>query len=157
MAELSNGQRRMEEDNARVVGLQTCEASRAPMKIQNQLNANINYGFVGDRHAKENGKRQILILDKEILDRFDLPVGALRENITVENAAVQQMEKGTRISLGSEVILEITGDCPPCSRMDEIREGLQDQLVGQRGVLARVIEGGTVRTGESISLIGQST
>lgn len=156
MADLADDQRGTEGNNARVVGLQICEASRAPMKIQNRLRANVNYGFVGDRHAKEHGKRQILILDKEILDRFDLPVGALRENITVENINAQQLEKGTRIGLGSEVVLEITDDCPPCNRMDEIREGLQGQLVGQRGVLARVVEGGTVKTGEPIRLIDQS-
>ena len=137
---------------ATVASLQLCEASRAPMATKTQISVKANYGIVGDRHAKENGKRQILILDKEILDRFQLPIGTLRENITVENLRSQQMTAGTRIAIGAEVILELTGDCAPCSRMDEIKEGLQKQLVGQRGMLAKVIEGGTVKTGESITL-----
>ena len=140
--------------NAQVASLQVCEASRAPMATKKQISAKANYGIVGDRHAKEDGKRQILILDKEILDKFSLPIGALRENITVENLNSQQMATGTKIAIGADVILEITGDCAPCSRMDEIKEGLQSQLVGQRGVLAKVIESGTVKIGESISLIG---
>ena len=124
------------------------------MANKSQISIKANYGIVGARHAKENGKRQILILDKEILDRFQLPIGTLRENITVENLRSQQMTAGTRIAIGTEVILELTGDCAPCSRMDEIKEGLQKQLVGQRGMLAKVIEGGTVKTGESITLHG---
>jgi hypothetical protein len=156
MTDLSSQKKEGDSDRrAQVASLQVCETSRAPMATKNQISAMANYGIVGDRHAKENGNRQILILDKEILDKFCLPSGALRENITVENLNSQQMMTGARIAIGADVILEITGDCPPCSRMDEIREGLQSQLVGQRGVLAKVIEGGTVNTGEGISLISE--
>tara|TARA_B100001750_G_scaffold240367_1_gene249971 strand:+ start:3861 stop:4376 length:516 start_codon:yes stop_codon:yes gene_type:complete len=156
MADLSNKKNETNTDKkALVASLQVCEASRAPMATKNIISAKANYGIVGDRHAKENGKRQILILDKEILDEFQLPIGTLRENITVENLHSQKMIAGTRIAIGAEVILEITGDCAPCSRMDEIKEGLQNQLVGQRGMLAKVIEGGTVKTGESITLMGE--
>ena len=54
--------------------------------------------------------------------------------------------------LGGEVILEVTGDCEPCARMDEIRPGLKDDLDGKRGLLAFVEKGGTVAVGAEVGV-----
>jgi MOSC domain-containing protein YiiM len=43
--------------------------------------------------------------------------------------------------------------CDPCSRMDEIRPGLQTELDGRRGMLARVVRGGEVAAGDEIELL----
>jgi MOSC domain-containing protein YiiM len=43
--------------------------------------------------------------------------------------------------------------CDPCSRMDEIRPGLQAELEGRRGMLARVLETGEVAAGDEVELI----
>jgi MOSC domain-containing protein YiiM len=53
-----------------------------------------------------------------------------------------------------EIILEITGECDPCSRMEEISPGLRAALTpGWRGGrLARVIHGGHIAVGDAISL-----
>ncbi len=50
------------------------------------------------------------------------------------------------------MILETTKPCTPCERMDEIRMGLQEQLQGKRGMLARVIRGGEIRAGDEIKV-----
>jgi len=47
----------------------------------------------------------------------------------------------------------IAGPCEPCSRMDEIREGLQETLRGQRGVVCRVAQGGILRRGDAIEVV----
>ena len=62
-----------------------------------------------------------------------------------------QFTDGERLSLGSSVILKITGECEPCSRMDEIRPGLQSLLDGKRGMLAYVESGGEIKIGDGIS------
>jgi MOSC domain-containing protein YiiM len=56
---------------------------------------------------------------------------------------------GTRLSVG-EAVFELTGECHPCSRMDEIRPGLRETLGGQRGMLARVTQSGTINVGDVI-------
>ena len=61
------------------------------------------------------------------------------------------LTKGQRLQIG-EAILEVTGPCDPCSRMDEIRMGLQQELLGQRGTLCRVVEGGRIQRGDTIEL-----
>jgi MOSC domain-containing protein YiiM len=43
--------------------------------------------------------------------------------------------------------------CDPCSRMDEIRSGLQAELDGRRGMLARVVESGEVAAGDEVELL----
>jgi MOSC domain-containing protein YiiM len=43
--------------------------------------------------------------------------------------------------------------CDPCSRMDEIRPGLQAELDGRRGMLARVVRSGEVSAGDVVELL----
>ena len=102
----------------------------------------------GDRHANVNGLRQILLMEKEILDGLSLTPGTIRENVTITGLAIHGLAAGERVRLGSDVVLEVTGLCEPCSRMDEIREGLRETLDRRRGVLTRVVSGGEVGLGD---------
>ena len=90
-------------------------------------------------------------MDEETLKDFNLAAGEIRENITVSGINLTQFTDGERLSLGSSVILKITGECEPCSRMDEIRPGLQSLLDGKRGMLAYVESGGEIKIGDGIS------
>jgi MOSC domain-containing protein YiiM len=42
--------------------------------------------------------------------------------------------------------------CDPCELMEEIRPGLEDELEGKRGMLARVLTTGDVAVGDEIKL-----
>jgi MOSC domain-containing protein YiiM len=112
-------------------------------------------GIEGDRHLRSDGsrsKRQVLLMDRETLSEFGLDDGVIRENITVEGLDFPSLISGDRVSIGEEVVLEITGDCEPCARMDEIRPGLQQDLDGKRGMLARAEKGGRISIGDSIKV-----
>ena len=76
--------------------------------------------------------------------------GQIRENVTVEGLKFLEIKQGDRLQLGNDVILEVTGLCDPCARMDEIRDGLKDELDGQRGLLAYSETGGVVKVGDTI-------
>ena len=52
--------------------------------------------------------------------------------------------------IGDEVSLEIVGECEPCGKMDAIRQGLQQELNHRRGMLAKVINGGNIKVGDSV-------
>ena len=113
-------------------------------------------GIEGDRHRRSDGRltdRQILLMDRETIDRFGLQEGDVRENITVEGLDFSALKDGDKVAIGSEVILRITGDCEPCSRMDELRDGLKDELDGQRGMLAFAEKGGIISNGDSIATV----
>ncbi|MFQ5934279.1 MAG: MOSC domain-containing protein [Dehalococcoidia bacterium] len=114
-------------------------------------------GIAGDRYAQKRGvnraKRQVLLMDQETLEELGLTPGTVRENITTRGMALYQLQPGARLSIGSDVVLEVTEPCEPCQRMEDIRPGLREQLKGRRGMLSRVVEGGTVSVGDTIKVL----
>jgi MOSC domain-containing protein YiiM len=139
--------------SGQVVSLQICPAHRAPMQAQNPVRAVENLGLENDRHAMPDGKRQVLLMSEEILKRLDVPIGAVKENITTRGIELMRLKPGTRLQIGSAVF-ELTKACEPCSRMDEIRMGLREELEGQRGMLARVLQTGEIHIGDEIFVLG---
>jgi len=99
--------------------------------------------------------RQVLMMEAETLERFGLSPGTARENLLVRGLPLKSLPLGGRIAAG-ETLLEITGDCTPCSFMDDLRPGLQEAIRGERGVLARVVTGGRIRVGDPVELSGAS-
>jgi MOSC domain-containing protein YiiM len=106
-------------------------------------------GFATCRHARKATKRQILLVDQETLDAMDLEPGSIRENITTAGLNVNGLAIGERLRLGT-VLLEVTMVCTPCDHLEKIRPGLRREIYGRRGMLCRVLEGGTIRRGDSI-------
>jgi MOSC domain-containing protein YiiM len=109
-------------------------------------------GIEGDKHAVATSQRQVLLADQEALDEVGVEPGTIKENLTVEGLHVMGLPAGTRIRLGERAVVEITEVCEPCFRMDEIRMGLQAELVGRRGMVGRVVNGGSIAVGDRISL-----
>ena len=132
-----------------VAGLQVCPGTRQPMKPVTSARAVENLGLEGDRHARPDSKRQVLLIEAETLEKFGLRVGEVKENITTRGIALMSLSVGTRLRVG-EAVLELTGECRPCERMEELRPGLRQALGGQRGMLARVAQGGLLSVGDAI-------
>lgn len=109
-------------------------------------------GIEGDKHAAAASKRQVLLADKEALDAVGVLPGTIKENVTVEGVNVMQLPAGTRVRLGRSAVLEITAVCEPCFRMDEIRDGLKQELEGRRGMVSLVLKGGTISVGDPITV-----
>ena len=109
-------------------------------------------GIDGDKHASAESKRQVLLADKEALDAVGVLPGTIKENVTVEGVDVMRLPAGSRVRLGGSAVLEITAVCEPCFRMDEIRDGLKDELEGRRGMVSRVVRGGIINVGDAITV-----
>ncbi len=135
---------------ARVLHLFRAPKRRAPMEELQAAEIVENAGLAGCAHARPNGKRQVLLMDVETLRSMSLEPGIIRENITTEGLEVNALQTGQRLNVGA-VELVVSAVCEPCELMDEIRPGLQEELVGRRGMLCRVVRGGTVRPGDEIS------
>ena len=138
-----------------IISMRLCVGSRDPMKEVSDANFITGQGMEGDRHLRSDGRRsnrQVLIMDSETLNHFDLSPGQLRENVTVEGLDFSSISAGDKVSLGGDVILEVTGDCEPCARMDELRPGLKDEIDGKRGLLAFVEKGGVVSVGAEVGV-----
>jgi MOSC domain-containing protein YiiM len=136
---------------AEVQHLFICLVHRFPMKEVLEAEAVENKGLKGCIHGRPNSERQVLLMDRETLDKFELPPGAIKENVTITGMDFQSLAIGQQLKIG-ESLLEITIPCDPCPRMDEIRMGLQEELRGQRGWLCRVVVTGTIRKGDAVTV-----
>lgn len=122
-------------------------------------------GLAGDLHddiASHGGPTRALCLytieEIERLQAEGHPIfpGAAGENVTLRGVALARLVPGTRLALGDEVVVEITGYTTPCKT---IREAFNDgdfsrishkTHPGESRVYARVLREGVMRTGDSI-------
>jgi MOSC domain-containing protein YiiM len=135
-----------------VTNLFLCLVHRYPMKEVGEAEAVWDKGLKGCIHGRPGSKRQVSLIDVETLEKLSIPPGAVKENITTRGLDFLRLEAGQHLRIGGS-LLEIALPCDPCSRMDEIRQGLQEELRGQRGWLCRVVEGGTIRRGDRIEVL----
>jgi MOSC domain-containing protein YiiM len=135
--------------NPTVVALFLCRASRAPLAAVDQVEAIADTGLEGDRHAKRESRRQVLLMEEETLESLGLAPGEVREQVTVRGLDLDELASGARIHIGS-ALLEVAGPCDPCERMNEVRPGLKDTLAGRRGRFVRVVQSGSFSVGDPI-------
>ncbi len=139
-----------------VVGLRVKLGRRRPMKQVSPMVFVTDRGIEGDAHFSDKNHlkaRQVLLMQEENLTALGLDHGAVRENVTTAGIDLQTLEPHTRLSLGDQVVLRISEECVPCGLMDDIRSGLQKELLGRRGMLASVETGGAVSVGDSVRLL----
>jgi MOSC domain-containing protein YiiM len=135
-------------DHARVVGLFLKPSHRQPMQSVPWATADAGKGLRGDASYGRT-RRQILLVSEELLLDLDLKPGDVRENVILRGVTAEDYSPGDRLTIGTAV-LEVSMDCQPCERMDEFRPGLQGLLRGRRGMLAKVVVGGTIRVGDEV-------
>ena len=125
---------------------------RQPMREVGEVEAVAEKGLQGCIHGRLGNKRQVLLMDMETLETLGVQPGQVKENITTRGLKVQELTQGQRLRVG-EALLEVTGPCGPCNRMEEIRSGLEKELRGRRGMLCRVLERGRIRRGDRVEVL----
>ena len=146
-------------------------ARLAPMASVSEVVAEPGRGLIGDRRsvalrtAEPAQKREVTIFQAEHLPVIAAWLGLpsvnpvrLRRNLVVSGINLLSMRSlfaDVRLEwqFGEEVILEVTGSCHPCSRMEaELGEGGYNAMRGHGGVTARVLVGGTIRVTDLVRL-----
>jgi len=136
---------------AKVLHLFRAPKRRIAMEELGEARVVENAGFDGCAHARPGGRRQVLLIDMETLRAMDLAPGMVRENITTEGLDVNALKVGQRLRVG-EVELEVSLVCEPCDQLEKLRAGLKNEMVGRRGMLCRVLRGGTLKEGDPIAV-----
>lgn len=116
-------------------------------------------GVIGDRYSRAAGSRQVTLIQAEHLEAIASHLGQpevapedLRRNIVTRGINLLAL-KDKRFRVGTAV-LEKTGECHPCSRMEEILGvGGYNAVRGLGGITARVVATGTVSVNDEIAAI----
>lgn len=137
---------------------------RGPIEVVASARLSPEAGLAGDRYGgRSGGKRQVTLIAQEdlaavaaFLGRNEprLPPELVRRNLVVEGLNLLAL-KGRRVALGDDAataaVLEVTGECHPCSRMEEVLgTGGYNALRGRGGLTARVLRAGVARVGEAV-------
>ena len=136
---------------AEVVGIFISKQRDAGMIALPETEIVADWGLRDDRKARAGSKRQVLLLDAATAAAVDLGPGDLQENITIRGLDVNALAPGQRIRVGG-ALLEATGPCTVCGELERIRGGLKEELRQGRGMLARVLETGTARLGDTVTV-----
>lgn len=135
-------------------------ARKVPLTTLEKVKAIPGSGLEGDHYAgKLESKRQVTLINQEhvesvasMLGKKQIDPGLLRRNIVVKGINLQAL-KDKYFQIG-EAILEMTGPCHPCSRMEEnLGEGGYNAMRGHGGITARVIQEGYIHTGDTVKVM----
>lgn len=117
-----------------------------------------DYGIENDAHA---GKwhRQVSLLSYDKIEDFkkrgaDVLDGAFGENMVVEGFDFRNLPVGTIFQCG-DVILEMTQIGKQCHSHCEIYKIMGECIMPKEGVFTKVIQGGIIRTGDEMTIIGE--
>jgi len=116
-----------------------------------------DFGLVGDAHADCCTHRQVSLLAVESIDQMralglELKPGDFAENLTTEGIDLMSLPVGTRMSVGKQVVLEVTQIGKECHAGCAIYQQVGKCIMPEEGVFARVIRGGAVKSGDLIEV-----
>jgi MOSC domain-containing protein YiiM len=149
-------------------------ARGTPVRAVERAEALPGRGLDGDRTATRaprasiaGPRRQVTLLQAEHLPVVASLLGrdgaidpaVLRRNLVVSGlnllaAKTLFADLPLRLRIGTQVLLELTGPCDPCSKMDAaLGPGGYNALRGHGGVTARVLQGGWLALGDAVEVV----
>ena len=132
-------------------------ARREPVTVLDQVEAFSGFGLAGDRYASQsNGKRQVTLVQSEhleavakILGKSEVRADSVRRNLLVSGINLLAL-RNRQFRIGA-VLLDGSGPCEPCSRMEEVLGvGGYNAMRGHGGITARILEGGVIKVGAAL-------
>lgn len=133
-----------------------------PINVVTSVEAN-EQGLSGDFFTgPPRAPRQVTLIQAEHIDAVArimqvdaVDPGLLRRNLVVSGINLQSLKK-CRFRIG-DAELFATGNCPPCSKMEEnLGPGGYNAMRGHGGITAYIEKPGTIRVGDSVAFLSLS-
>lgn len=137
------------------IGIRT--AKKVPIEVVEEVQAIEGVGLNGDHYsARPGSKRQVTLIQEEhlavvasCLRLENIDPAELRRNIVVRGINLLALNE-KQFQIGN-VLLEMSGLCHPCSRMEQqLGPGGYNAMRGHGGITARVISGGVIKKGDKL-------
>lgn len=163
-----------------VVAVAARETHRITKDAQDAIHLIAGQGVQGDAHSGSTVKhrsrvakdptqpnlRQVHLIHAELFDMladkgFEIGPAMMGENITTRGIDLLGLSAETRLQIGNEAVIEITGLRNPCHQLNCLIPGLMQavldyaddgSLIRLAGVMGIVITGGMVMTGDPITM-----
>jgi MOSC domain-containing protein YiiM len=108
--------------------------------------------------------RQVHLVHEELFDElralgYELTPGLIGENITTHGVDLLGLPAGTRLCVGPDAVIGITGLRDPCRQLNDFRPGLmqavldrdeEGNVIRKAGIMGIVLAGGEIRAGDTI-------
>ena len=109
--------------------------------------------------------RQVHLIHSELFEElrgkgFNVGPAELGENISTEGIDLLALPRDTLLSIGADVVLQVTGLRNPCAQIERFQPGLlaavlvrgpNGEVIRKAGIMAVVQKGGIVRRGDPIT------
>ena len=163
-----------------VVGVSRAAAHGFSKQVECSIRLLTGLGVLGDAHMGATVKhrsrvardpaqpnlRQVHLIHAELHDElraagFRVAPGVMGENITTRGLALLDLPRGTRLHVGREAVLEVTGLRNPCGQLNRCQPGLmaavldrdaQGNLIRKAGIMCIVRSDGEVRPEDAIRI-----
>jgi MOSC domain-containing protein YiiM len=163
-----------------VIAVARSEDHRFSKQVVDEIRLIAGVGVEGDCHGgasvqhrsrvardpTQPNLRQVHLVHEELFAElraqgFEIEPGAIGENVTTRALDLLALPQTTRLRLGDEAVVELTGLRNPCLQLDRYRSGLMQAvlertpdgaLIRKAGVMAIVLKGGAVRPGDRIEV-----
>jgi MOSC domain-containing protein YiiM len=163
------------EDRCTVVAVSRAPEHTFSKHNEDRIRLLAGLGVEGDAHLGRTVQHrsrvardpsQVHLIHDELHDElraqgFAVEPGVMGENVTTHGIDLLALPRGTRLRLGEEAVVEITGLRNPCVQLDRFQNGLlaavldrdrDGNLVRKSGVMAVVVTSGDVRPGDGIAV-----
>ncbi len=143
---------------AKIISINTSDKKGVRKKPVDSVVVKENFGIEGDAHASDEWHRQISLLALESIKTMqekglDVGPGDFAENFTTEGIDLPVLPIGTKMTIGDEVEAEVSQIGKVCHNRCAIYHQAGDCVMPKEGIFIKVLKGGTVKTGDKISVM----
>ena len=132
---------------------------KAELEVVDHVEVSVENGFKDDHYSKKYGDRMVTLIQLEHLESVskilkikEIDPKLSRRNIVVSGINLLALHN-RKFHLGDEVILQGTGYCHPCSRMEQnLGAGGYNAMRGHGGITAKIIAGGIISLGDIVRI-----
>jgi MOSC domain-containing protein YiiM len=153
----------------RLLAIATTSSATLPMQPADEIEAITGQGLRGDRYAQKSGtftrgeiepSQQVTLIESEAIEaavrdaKLDITHLDTRRNLLTEGVPLNHLV-GKTFTVGS-VTLRGVKLCEPCGHLEKLTcAGIEKTLLHRGGLRAEVVQGGTLRVGDTIRAVGE--